>query len=201
MTLDEGTESSICDLIHKFHINCKTPYTSGEILEYIHNKAGIELKAHQVRKLMKGSCNTSFKRVWNRPFSMNLAKINQARINYSATLATKLDFHTVLCNIDECWINHNTRPNYSWGLRSKTIEWKNISLVGRISWIMAIFSNGAWMTQTALNTIDSIQKTSFWLFYAIGSRSQTCFQNWGLGDFGQLIFSPITPSPEIYGKL
>ena len=156
LTLDEGTDSRICNLIHKFHNNCKAPYTSGEVLEYIHNKAGIELKPHQVRKLMKDSCNMSFKRVWSRPFSMNWVKINQARINYSATLATKLDFHTVLCNIDECWINRNTRSNYSWGLRSKTIEWKNITLVGRISWIMAIFSNGAWMALTTQNSIDSI---------------------------------------------
>ena len=156
LTLDEGTENRICILIHKFDNNCKAPYTSGEVLEYIHNKAGIELKPHQVRKLMKDSCNMSFKRVWSRPFSMNWAKINQARINYSATLATKLDSHTVLCNIGECWINRNTRPNYSWGLRSKSIEWKNISLVGRISWIMVIFSNGVWMVLTTQNTINSI---------------------------------------------
>ena len=63
LTLDEGTENRICILIHKFHNNCKAPYTSGEVLEYIHNKAGIELKPHQVRKLMKDSCNMSFKRV------------------------------------------------------------------------------------------------------------------------------------------
>ena len=61
--MDEGTENRICILIHKSHNNCKAPYTSGEVLQYIHNKAGIELKLHQVRKLMKDSCNMSFKRV------------------------------------------------------------------------------------------------------------------------------------------
>ena len=113
LTLDEGSESRIWNFIHKFHNNCKAPYTSGEVLEYIHNKDGIVLKHYQVRKQMKDSCNIGFKRIWSRPFSMNWAKINQARINYSATLATKLDFHIVLCNIDECWIYRNTRPNYS----------------------------------------------------------------------------------------
>ena len=107
---------------------------------------------------------------------MNWTKINQARINYLATFATKLDFHTVSCNIDECWINRNTHPNYSWCLRIKIIEWNNISLVGRINWIMAIFSKGTWMDLTLWVQFTPSYSFSFWLFFAIGLKSQTCFQ-------------------------
>ena len=164
LTLDEDTKNKVCSLISKFNWTSKVPYTTNEMVEYIRSESGIELKQHKVRQLMKENCNLRYKRVWSRPQRMNWDKVNQARIYYSTALAKNLNPQTALCNIDECWINRNTRTNYSWGLKNASIEWKNAIFEGSVNCIMAVFSNGAWMASLVTWTIDS---TLFYQFLIV----------------------------------
>ena len=104
---------------------------------------------------MKIKLQLSFKRVKSRPANINLQKINRIRSLFAVKLAKEISTDTLLINIDDTSINRDVKTNYSWGYKGETIEAKNSSFSGSISWILAIWSNGSWIWLLANQTIDS----------------------------------------------
>ena len=63
---------------------------------------------------------------------------------------------TLMVKIDKSSINKSIMTNYSWELKSKPIESKNSLFSDPLSLIMAICSNGSWMSFMIDETIGSI---------------------------------------------
>ena len=61
----------------------------------------------------------------------------------------------LIANCDEWTLNRNTKVNYSWSRVGSNKETKNYWLIGSISIIMTIFSNGCWFVKITKSTITS----------------------------------------------
>ena len=62
---------------------------------------------------------------------------------------------TLLVNIDEWSINRNTKLKYSWGFKGFPIESQNTLFRGSISIVLAICSNGSFISFAINETINS----------------------------------------------
>ena len=91
---------------------------------------------------MKAEWILSFKRWLSRPVAADMKKIKLWRQLFPVKFIEELEPDILIANWDECSINRNTKINYSWSIKGKNNEVNNSSLVGSISIIMTIFSNG-----------------------------------------------------------
>ena len=104
---------------------------------------------------MKNEANLSFKRVKSRPNNIDLKRLSSIRNFFAIKFSKIVTENTLLINIDEPSINRSVKLAYSWGPKGMPIESQNSALVGSESMIMAICSNGAWISKMINETIDS----------------------------------------------
>ena len=104
---------------------------------------------------MRNEANLTFKRVKSRPNSIDLKRVCSIRNLFAIKFSKVVSKDALLINIDESSINRSVKIAYSWGVNGQPIEFQNISLSGSASIIMAICSNGAWISKVINETIDS----------------------------------------------
>ena len=97
----------------------------------------------------------SYKRVKSRPTNINLKKINNIRSLFAVKYLKEVSTETLMINVGESSLNREIKSNYSWGIKGKSIETKNISFTGSISLILVILSNGSWIWFLSSNSVDS----------------------------------------------
>ena len=71
----------------------------------------------------------SYKRVKSRPIKINLKKINNIRSLFTVKYLKEVSTETLMINEDESSLNREIKSNYSWGIKGKSIETKNIFLL------------------------------------------------------------------------
>ena len=108
-----------------------------------------------IRKITKNESNLTFKRVKSRPNNIDLKRVCSIRNLFAIKFSKVVSKDALLINIDESSINRSVKIAYSWGVKGQPIESQNISLSGSASIIMAICSNGAWISKVINETIDS----------------------------------------------
>ena len=147
--------------IEEYTLNAKSTITAKEVTAAVNKALNTSYSVCFVRKIMKSEANLSFKRVKSRPRNIDLLKISATRnlfaIKFSKIISEKL----LLINIDESSINRGVKNAYSWGLKGYPIECQNSVIAGSASMIMAICSNGAWLTLVTNEMIDSNNFTWF----------------------------------------
>ena len=82
---------------------------------------------------MKIDLNMSYKRVKSRPINFNLKKINNIKSLFAVKYLKEVSTETLMINVDESSLNREIKSNYSWSIKGKSIETKNISFTGSIS--------------------------------------------------------------------
>ena len=112
-------------------------------------------------KIMKNEANLSFKRVKSFPSNIDLKRLSSIRNFFDIKYSKIVTENILLINIDESSINRSVKLAYSWGLKGMPIESHNSALVGSASMIIAICSNGAWISKVINETIDSNNFTWF----------------------------------------
>ena len=141
--------------IKEYVLNAKSRLTVLEVTSSINQKLNTSYQVNLIRMIMKNEANISFKRVKSRPRNIDLKKINSTwnlfAINFSKMILEK----SLLTNIDESSINRSVKNAYSWRVIGHPIECQTSALAGSASMIMAILSNGSWMTLVTSETIDS----------------------------------------------
>ena len=142
-------------LINKCIRNFKSTLTAKEITNKVNDELNTSYSANIIRSIMKNDANLSFKRVKSRPNSIDLNRINSIRNLFSIKFAKIVTEKTLIINIDESSINRNVKSVYSWGVKGLPIESQNSVFAGSVSLIMAICSNGAWISKVINETIDS----------------------------------------------
>ena len=132
------------------------------------SKLNIEYSVSTIRKFMKSKMNISFKRVKSRPVNIKFKKIERIRSIFVLKLSQEIVYHTLLINIDESSINRFVKTNYYWGYKWKPFEWKNSSFTGSISWVLAVCSNGSWLSFLTNQTFDS--RNFIWFIKILNNR-------------------------------
>ena len=150
-----GKRETVVKLINKWIWNFKSTLTAKEITNKVNDELNTSYSANIIRSIMKNDVNLSFKRVKSRPNSIDLNRINSIRNLFSINFAKIVTEKTLLINIDESSINRNVKSVYSWGVKGLPIESQNSVFAGSVSLIMAICSNGAWISKVINKTIDS----------------------------------------------
>ena len=125
---------------------------------------------------MKADLNMSYKRVKSRPTNINLKKINNIRLLFAVKYLKEVSTETLMINVDESSLNKEIKSNYSWDIKGKSIETKNISFTGSISWVLAILSNGSWIWFFGSSFVDS---DSFMWFIKIMENWLNYHNNFG----------------------
>ena len=142
-------------MINKCIRNFKSTLTAKEIANKVNDELNTSYSVNIIRSIMKNDANLSFKRVKSRPNSIDLNRINSIRNLSSIKFAKIVTEKTLLINIDESSINRNVKSVYSWGVKGLPIESQNSVFAGSVSLIMAICTNGAWISKIINETIDS----------------------------------------------
>ena len=150
-----GKIETVVKLINKCIRNFKSTLAAKEITNKVNDELNTSYSANIIRSIMKNNANLSFKRVKSRPNSIDLNRINSIRNLFSIKFAKIVTEKTLLINIDESSINRNVKSVYSWGVKGLPIESQNSVFAGSVSLIMAICSNGAWISKVINETIDS----------------------------------------------
>ena len=150
-----GKRETVVKLINKCIRNFKSELTAKEIANKVNDELNTSYSVNIIRSIMKNDANLSFKRVKSRPNSIDLNRINSIRNLFSINFAKIVTEKTLLINIDKLSINRNVKSVYSWGVKGLPIESQNSVFAGSVSLIMAICSNGAWISKVINETIDS----------------------------------------------
>ena len=182
-------KKELIKFIEEYALNAKSTITAKEVTVAIKKVLNASYSVSIIRKIMKNGVNLSFKKVKSRPRNIDLLKIKATRnlfaIKFSKIISEKL----LLINIDESSINRSVKNAYSWGVKGYPIECQNSVISGSASMIMAICSNGAWITLVTNETINSGNFTWFlkiladWLHshnYFGYNRAMLLLDNWSI---------------------
>ena len=104
-----------------------------------------------------------------------MERINSIRNLFAIKFANFISKLTLFINIDESSINRDVKSNYSWGFKGFPIEVNNTIFADSASLIMAIWSDGSWIS---LIVNEAINSTKFvWFLKIMGSwlKSHDCF--------------------------
>ena len=82
---------------------------------------------------MKADLDMSYESVKSRPKNINLKKISNIRSLFAVKYLKDVSTKTLMINVDESSLNREIKSNYSWGIKGKSIETKNISFTRSIS--------------------------------------------------------------------
>ena len=141
--------------------NCEYSFTTNDVTQHVNLKLNTNYPVKLIRTIMKNELNLSYKKVKSRPNSIDLNKVESARILFSIKFAQIVNSNTLVLNMGASSINRNTKHHYSWSLKGTQKEVKNIPFVGSASIIAWILSNGAWFSLITNSTVDSTKFVMF----------------------------------------
>ena len=144
------------NLIKNFYQSKHTSTTAKEITAYINKTLKINYEVNFIRKFMKQQANLSYKRIKPRPNKINLERVKIIRKLFAYKFTKLVSNKTLIVNIDESSINRRVSSKYSWGFKGSPIELKNSPFYGSVNLVLAIYSNGAWISFITNKTIDSL---------------------------------------------
>ena len=142
-------------LINKYLQENTHTITSKEIAAHVNQILQSDYDANFIRKIMKDQLMLRFKRIKQRPNNIDLYKVKLIRRLFALRFAKVVSEKTLIVNIDESSINRGISTKYSWGIKGIPIECRNSPFSGSISLVMAICSNGAWISFVLNETINS----------------------------------------------
>ena len=148
-------KEAVIKLIKEYLHNHSHTITAKEVTFHINQKLQNNFGVDFIRKVMKHHLRLSFKRVKPRPNSINLEKVGSIRKLFAFKFSKLISEDTLIVNIDESSINRRVSTNYTWGIKGFPIECRNSPFAGSVSLVMAICSNGAWISFFINETIDS----------------------------------------------
>ena len=155
LKFNQKDETIIKDAIEKYCWSQEYPFTIYDIQQHLKETNNINCSYQAIRKILKSDLKFSYKRCLSRPVIADLNKVKLLRKLFSVQISKELNPAILIANWDEWSINKNTKLNYSWSRIGGNQEVKNASLVGSISVIMTIFSNGVWFVMLTNNTTNS----------------------------------------------
>ena len=136
----------IVDLIKAYIQNCSHTITVQEVTEFVNQELRSDYDSNFIRKVMKTLGNLSCKRVKSRPSNIEMNRIKLIRKLFALKFAKMISSEVLVANIDESSINRGIMTNYSWGIKGVPIESKNCIFSDSLSLVMAICSNGTWLS-------------------------------------------------------
>ena len=128
---------------------------------------------------MKDQLMLRFKRIKQRPNNIDLYKVKLIKRLFALRFAKVVSEKTLIVNIDESSINRGISTKYSWGIKGIPIECRNSPFSGSINLVMAICSNGAWISFVINETINS---DSFIWFLKILHQWLSSYNNFDYSD-------------------
>ena len=148
-------KDTLVKYIKNYVLNAKGTLTAKDVTESINKELRTSHPVSFIRNMMKRDVNLSFKRVKSRPNNVDFKRVHSIRSLFAVKFSKIVSEKSLLINIDESSINKDVKIAYSWGIKGKPIESQNSSLAGSASIIMAICSNGAWISKVINKTINS----------------------------------------------
>ena len=142
-----GTKKEITLNLIKSYINQSThPTSAKEITAYINKTLKINYEVNFIRKIMKQQANLSYKRIKPLLNNINLERVKIIRKLFAYKFTKLVSNKILIVNIDKSSINRRVSLKYSWGFKGSPIELKNSPFSGSVSLVLAICSNGAWIS-------------------------------------------------------
>ena len=151
-----GARKDIIINLIKYYIHTYSHITTAQEIAMFANH---ELQSDYdefISNQMKIQVNSSSKKVKLHSNNIDLSRIKLVRKLFALKFAKMVSKKTLMIKIDKSSINRSIMTNYSWELKVKPIESKNSPFSDPLSLIMAICSNGSWMSFMIDETIDSI---------------------------------------------
>ena len=96
----------------------------------------------------------SFKKVKPRPNNIDICRVKIIRKLFAFKLTKLISDKTLVINIDESSLNRRIPTQYTWEFKGIPIESKNSPFISSMSFVMAIWSNGAWISFMMNETIN-----------------------------------------------
>ena len=118
------------------------PYCIEDLIKYVAKVHGVHLQYHQLRNYIKDKSNLSYKKGGNRPWNLDLKRQKPLKELYVIQLINMMKSGKDIINIDENWLNKNTRVSYSWLNKGKNCYLTNTKFENSVSFISAIWTNG-----------------------------------------------------------
>ena len=128
--------------INTYLADTTRPYWIEELIKYVAKVHGVHLQYHQLRNYIKDKFNLSYKKGGNRPWNLDLKRQNPLKELYAIQLINMMKSGKDIINIDESWLNKNTRVSYSWLNKGKNCYLTNTKFENSVSFISAIWTNG-----------------------------------------------------------
>ena len=116
----------------------KGSFTSEDVRIYIKRKLSVLIPVHQIRRNLKTNEHLSFKKGSLRPLSLDSKKLELRKQLFWVLLAHRLSEIKIQINIDESSFSRDTKRDYSWLMKGKSLSITNIVFRGSInviSWI------------------------------------------------------------------
>ena len=89
-------------------------FSAANVTEYVNKEIKETYYVQFVRAFMKEEAKLTFKKVKQRPSSVNFAKIKESRKLFASKLGKLLTWETLVIYIDESSINRHIKNLYSW---------------------------------------------------------------------------------------
>ena len=127
--------------INTYLADTTRPYWIEDLIKYVAKVHGVHLQYHQLRNYIKDKLNLSYKKGGNRPWNLDLKRQKPLKELYAIQLINMMKSGKDIINIDESWLNKNTRVSYSWLNKGKNCYLTNTKFENSVSFISAIWTN------------------------------------------------------------
>ena len=132
----------IIESIEEYYWKQEYPFTINDVLELLKETNGIDYPCQLIQRIIKDNIRLTYKKVLSRPITADIPRVKLQRKLFSIQTIQAINLKILIANCDEWTLNRNTKLNYSWSRVGSNKETKNSWLIGSISIIMTIFSNG-----------------------------------------------------------
>ena len=122
--------------------------------KFVDLKLSNKYPIYMIRNIMKQQLNLSYKRINSRPLNVDFERLLLSRIIFSMRISKIINDDILLINIDEAWLNKETKANYSWESTGMNGESQSINLANTMNIVLAIWSNRSWVEILSNNTLN-----------------------------------------------
>ena len=147
----------------------KSHFNAEDVSKFVDLKLSNKYPIYMIRNIMKQQLNLSYKRINSRPLNVDFERLLLSRIIFSMHISKIINDDILLINIDEAWLNKETKANYSWVSTGMNGESQNINLANTMNIVLAIWSYGSWLEILSNNTLNedrfifSLKNLKIWL--------------------------------------
>ena len=118
------------------------PFWVDDVIKFIKQKTGVVVQKHQLRSFMKSNLGLTYKKAASRPTHLDWKLVSCLKSLFWIRMIKNLKNIKAIVNLDESWLNRNTRVKYSWLPKGKHCSVTNIKFKNSLNIISAICSNG-----------------------------------------------------------